>query len=304
MAEAIRKTLDSRHWTDDRIAHRTARRDPGPARPAPLRRGRSPTSSATPCGTAARPSRVRLRTAPRPRADRLIDRGRGQRTRHRAPRCCPHIFDRFYKADAARTRSAGSGLGLAITLENVRLHGGTIHAANRPGGGAVFAVEIPLHVEGNRRMRGARRRRRVSAFAVAAAVPLLGGCGIQETDVIEAGGPASVQAFFDREYEMLLFFRSPDGGLSPVIRTTKPSAGFGGEYDESGSEARTPVTRTPVTRRDRYRRRRSSWRCSPVRGRWTGPRAWAPPSPRPAPARPSRSAPPRAAGSRPACPSP
>ncbi|MEU9781174.1 hypothetical protein AB0H92_09415 [Streptomyces phaeochromogenes] len=87
-------------------------------------------------------------------------------------------------------------------------------------------------------MRGARRRRRVSAFAVVAAVPLLGGCGIQETDVIEAGGPASVQAFFDRESEMLLFFRAPDGGLSPVIRTTGSSAGFGGEYeeyDESGS---------------------------------------------------------------------
>ena len=82
-------------------------------------------------------------------------------------------------------------------------------------------------------MRGARRRRRLSAFAVVAAVPLLGGCGIQETDVIEAGGPASVQAFFDRESEMLLFFRAPDGGLSPVIRTTGSSAGFGGEYDES-----------------------------------------------------------------------
>ncbi|MEU5342166.1 hypothetical protein AB0H18_15240 [Streptomyces sp. NPDC020766] len=86
-------------------------------------------------------------------------------------------------------------------------------------------------------MRGARRRRRASAvaFAVTAAVPLLGGCGIRETDVIEAGGPASVQAFFDRESEMLLFFRSPDGGLSPVIRTTRPSAGFGDGYEESGS---------------------------------------------------------------------
>jgi hypothetical protein len=67
------------------------------------------------------------------------------------------------------------------------------------------------------------RRRR---FAVASAVPLLGGCGIQETDVIEAGAPASFQAFFDREYEMLLFFRSPGGGLSVVIRTPKFSAGL------------------------------------------------------------------------------
>lgn len=55
----------------------------------------------------------------------------------------PHIFDRFYKADAARTRSAGSGLGLAIAQENVRLHGGTVRAANRPVGGAVFTVELP-----------------------------------------------------------------------------------------------------------------------------------------------------------------
>lgn len=56
----------------------------------------------------------------------------------------PHIFDRFFKADAARTRSAGSGLGLAITLENVRLHGGTLRAANGSGRGAVFTVDMPL----------------------------------------------------------------------------------------------------------------------------------------------------------------
>ncbi len=71
-------------------------------------------------------------------------------------------------------------------------------------------------------------RRRVSAvvFAVATGVALLGGCGIQETDVIEAGGPASVQAFLNREDDMLLFFRSPDGGLSPVIRSAGPSTVF------------------------------------------------------------------------------
>jgi two-component system sensor histidine kinase MtrB len=62
------------------------------------------------------------------------------------PEVLPHIFDRFYKADAARSRSAGSGLGLAITLENVRLHHGTVRAANGLGGGAVFTVEIPLEV--------------------------------------------------------------------------------------------------------------------------------------------------------------
>lgn len=85
-------------------------------------------------------------------------------------------------------------------------------------------------------------RRRVSAvaFAVAACVPLLGGCGIQETDVIEAGGPASVQAFFDGESEMLLFFRSPDGGLSPVIRDAGSTTVYGdGSVASSGDQDTT-----------------------------------------------------------------
>jgi two-component system sensor histidine kinase MtrB len=53
------------------------------------------------------------------------------------------VFERFYKADAARTRSEGSGLGLAIALEDVRLHGGTLQAANRQEGGAVFTIRLP-----------------------------------------------------------------------------------------------------------------------------------------------------------------
>jgi two-component system sensor histidine kinase MtrB len=55
----------------------------------------------------------------------------------------PHVFDRFYKADTARTRSEGSGLGLAIALENARLHGGDIDARNHPDGGALFTVMLP-----------------------------------------------------------------------------------------------------------------------------------------------------------------
>jgi two-component system sensor histidine kinase MtrB len=58
------------------------------------------------------------------------------------PTAIPHIFDRFYKADTARARSEGSGLGLAIAWENVRLHGGHIHAGNHPDGGAVFTVSF------------------------------------------------------------------------------------------------------------------------------------------------------------------
>jgi hypothetical protein len=58
---------------------------------------------------------------------------------------------------------------------------------------------------------------------------LLGGCGIQETDVIEAGGPASVQAPVDRDYEMLLFFHSREGGITPVIRSTASMIEYGPE---------------------------------------------------------------------------
>ncbi|WP_424187122.1 ATP-binding protein [Actinokineospora sp. G85] len=56
----------------------------------------------------------------------------------------PHVFDRLYKADTARGRSAGSGLGLAIAWENARLHGGTLTAGNRAGGGAVFTLRLPV----------------------------------------------------------------------------------------------------------------------------------------------------------------
>ena len=55
----------------------------------------------------------------------------------------PHLFERFYKADAARARSDGSGLGLAIALENARLHGGDLQAGNGAGGGAVFRLTLP-----------------------------------------------------------------------------------------------------------------------------------------------------------------
>jgi len=53
------------------------------------------------------------------------------------------VFERFYKADAARQRSDGSGLGLAIAQENARLHGGFVEAANGPEGGAVFTLRLP-----------------------------------------------------------------------------------------------------------------------------------------------------------------
>jgi two-component system sensor histidine kinase MtrB len=64
------------------------------------------------------------------------------------PDALPHVFERFYKADTARSRSEDSGLGLAIAWENTRLHGGHIEAANDPGGGALFTLWLPVRQTG------------------------------------------------------------------------------------------------------------------------------------------------------------
>lgn len=53
------------------------------------------------------------------------------------------VFDRFHRATASRTLP-GSGLGLAIVREVVEHHGGTVHAANRAGGGAAVGFTLPL----------------------------------------------------------------------------------------------------------------------------------------------------------------
>ncbi|MFI7593637.1 sensor histidine kinase [Micromonospora sp. NPDC049359] len=58
------------------------------------------------------------------------------------------VFERFYRADAARTRRAdgntGTGLGLAIVAALVTAHHGSVEVVETPGGGATFRVRLPL----------------------------------------------------------------------------------------------------------------------------------------------------------------
>jgi histidine kinase len=63
-----------------------------------------------------------------------------------APEHLPRVFDRFYRADSARTRAAGgSGIGLTIARAIVEAHGGRISAASDgPGRGSTFTFTLPL----------------------------------------------------------------------------------------------------------------------------------------------------------------
>lgn len=64
----------------------------------------------------------------------VSDRGRGIKTDE-----LERIFDPFYT-----TRASGTGLGLAVVASTIAKHGGTVHAANREGGGAQFTILLPI----------------------------------------------------------------------------------------------------------------------------------------------------------------
>jgi two-component system, OmpR family, sensor histidine kinase BaeS len=67
------------------------------------------------------------------------------------PEQLPHIFDRFYRGDAARSRDpslrsgGGAGLGLALVRAIAEAHGGRVQAESRVNAGSTFIVHLPLH---------------------------------------------------------------------------------------------------------------------------------------------------------------
>jgi two-component system, OmpR family, sensor kinase len=94
----------------------------------------------TPAGT---PVIVRLASRDGMGVIEIHDRGPGL-----SPEQQERVFERFYRADPARTRRAdgtvGTGLGLAIVAALVAAHAGTVEVESQPGVGATFRVLLPL----------------------------------------------------------------------------------------------------------------------------------------------------------------
>nr|WSW65037.1 HAMP domain-containing histidine kinase [Streptomyces sp. NBC_00995] len=96
----------------------------------------------TPPGT---PVRIGVGTLDGQAVLELSDEGPGMTTEQAA-----HVFDRFYRADTARTRTrtGGAGLGLSIVRSLVSAHHGRVEVGTAPGQGATFRILLPLHTDG------------------------------------------------------------------------------------------------------------------------------------------------------------
>ena len=91
-----------------------------------------------------------MRTALEPNEQRdgvrvtIRDTGQGIREEH-----LPNVFERFYRADHARSREAGgSGIGLAVVKQLVEAHGGGVWAESQPGKGTTFGFTLPAAGQG------------------------------------------------------------------------------------------------------------------------------------------------------------
>jgi len=82
---------------------------------------------------------VRVWSEPHRACVSVTDHGQGLTDEERA-----HVFERFYRADAARARdTGGQGLGLAIAMAIARAHGGTLEVESEPQMGATFTLALP-----------------------------------------------------------------------------------------------------------------------------------------------------------------
>ncbi len=135
-------------------APRPAESSPAPpaSAPAPPVPASAPWAPASPTPPAARPATAGaiVAASPEPQPRRVhrpaavlevADQGPGL-TREQAE----HVFERFYRADPART-VGGTGLGLAIVAALVAAHGGVSWVRSTPGQGATFCIALPLAPE-------------------------------------------------------------------------------------------------------------------------------------------------------------
>jgi two-component system sensor histidine kinase MtrB len=135
LADVTDACIRARGWESSVTLH---------AQPAPVRsdRRRAERVVANLVGNAVehgmRDVQVRVGHDPTGAFVEVSDRGSGIGPNH-----LPHLFERFYKADPART-GPGSGLGLAIALENARLLGGDIRVWSEPGRGSRFTLRLPV----------------------------------------------------------------------------------------------------------------------------------------------------------------
>ena len=97
--------------------------------------------SHTPAGT---PVDVRLHRSGEHAVLEVIDQGPGL-----SPADAERVFERFYRADASRSRASGGvGLGLSIAAAIVEAHGGLMRVATSVGHGTTFSIELPLGSNG------------------------------------------------------------------------------------------------------------------------------------------------------------